>query len=106
MKAGTEQFQDYVNRLFPVGPGLSPGGRRVLSRTVTFQVTDACTLRCTYCYQGVKGSHVLPFETAKKFVDLLLQDNNPYINTRNSPGVVLEFIGGEPLLEIGLIDRI
>ena len=106
MRAGTEQFQDYVNRLFPVGPGLSPDGRRVLSRTVTFQVTDACTLRCTYCYQGVKGSHVLPFETAKKFVDLLLRDDNPYINTRNSPGVVLEFIGGEPLLEIGLIDRI
>lgn len=109
--ARAEQFQDYLNRLFPLDlsqnpGGLAPDGRRILSRTVTFQVTDACTLRCTYCYQGIKAHHVLPFETAKKFVDLLLRDDNPYVNTRNSPGIIIEFIGGEPLLEIGLIDRI
>lgn len=29
-----------------------------------------------------------------------------YINPENSPGIVLDFIGGEPFLEIGLIDQI
>ena len=37
---------------------------------------------------------------------MLLRDDNPYINTRNSPGLVIEFIGGEPLLEIDLVDKI
>lgn len=100
----TEQFQDYLARLFPPGP--SESGERKLARTVTFAVTDACSLRCTYCYQGVKSHHVMSFETAKKFTDLVLRGDNPYINPELSPGIVIEFIGGEPLLEIELIDRI
>jgi sulfatase maturation enzyme AslB (radical SAM superfamily) len=32
--------------------------------TVTFQVTDACNLACTYCYQINKGNHRMSFETA------------------------------------------
>lgn len=103
MMKRTEQFQDYIARLFPEEG--RQGEKGVLARTVTFAVTDACSLRCTYCYQGVKGNHVMSFETAKKFIGLLLQ-GNAYINKDNSPGVVIEFIGGEPLLEIELIDRI
>lgn len=106
MTRRTEQFQDRLSRLFPVEQPEITGSRRgILTRTVTFAVTDACTLRCTYCYQGVKAHHVMSFETAKKFVDLILSDNE-YINPELSPGVILEFIGGEPLLEIELIDRI
>lgn len=71
----TEQFQDYLARLFP--PGLSESGERKLARTVTFAVTDACSLRCTYCYQGVKSHHVMSFETAKKFTDLVLRGDKP-----------------------------
>jgi len=100
-----EQFQDYLSRLFP--PGAAAAGEdRPLARTVTFAVTDACSLRCSYCYQGIKGRNVMSFETAKKFTDMLLRDDNPYINTRNSPGLIIEFIGGEPFLEIELIDKI
>lgn len=107
MTRRTEQFQDRLARLFPVnqpsGGGVSKRG--VLTRTVTFAVTDACSLRCTYCYQGVKANHVMRFETARKFIDLILSDNE-YINPEISPGVIIEFIGGEPLLEIELIDQI
>lgn len=96
MTRRTEQFQDRLARLFPVnqssGGGVSKRG--VLTRTVTFAVTDACSLRCTYCYQGVKANHVMRFETAKKFIDLILSDNE-YINPELSPGVIIEFIGGE-----------
>lgn len=98
-----EQYQDMIARLFPVRQ--SADGRRQMARSVTFAVTDACTLRCTYCYQCVKADHYMDFETARKFVDLLL-DGSAYINTENSPGVIIEFIGGEPFLAIDLIDRI
>lgn len=73
---------------------------------MTFQVTDACNLACTYCYQICKGKHTMPFEVAKRFIDMLLADKNPYINTENSSGLIMEFIGGEPFLEIDLIDQI
>lgn len=101
-----EQFQDRLARLFPSPPSddpKNPHGR--LSRTVTFAVTDACSLRCTYCYQGIKSNHVMTFETAKKFADLILEGND-YINPDISEGVIIEFIGGEPFLEIDLIDQI
>jgi hypothetical protein len=46
----------------------------------------------------------MPFDTAKTFIDKLLNDEYDYINRDNAKGVILEFIGGEPLLEIDLID--
>jgi sulfatase maturation enzyme AslB (radical SAM superfamily) len=52
----------------------------------------------------------MSFETAKKFIDMLLdsetEEDNPYINIENSPGLIIEFIGGEPFLEIELMDQI
>lgn len=75
-------------------------------RDVTFQVTDDCNLCCTYCYQHNKGHHKMPFEVAKKFIDLILSDKSDYINTSNTSGLIVDFIGGEPLIEIDLIDEI
>ena len=79
------------------------------SATLTFQVTDRCNLQCSYCYQIHKGNHVMPFEVAKEFIDMLLR-NDPstrfYMDTRNVGSAILDFIGGEPLLEIELIDKI
>ena len=93
------QFQDYMAQLFKIPEGKSA------AKVVTFQVTDACSLRCTYCYQINKGTHVMDFETAKKFIEIILHDNG-YLDSNNSEGVVIEFIGGEPFLEIELIDKI
>jgi len=76
------------------------------TRVITFQVTEACNLQCTYCYQTCKSGKRMSLETAKKFVDYLLSDEGDYINTGNTKAIVLDFIGGEPLLEIDLIDRI
>ena len=106
MQKRIEQFADYYSRLFPRQNG-KPHEKQ-LARTVTFQVTDACNLRCTYCYQINKGHHVMPFSIARKFVDYLLNadESNTHINPTISPAIILEFIGGEPLLEIGLIDQI
>lgn len=71
--------------------------------SVTFIVTEDCNLRCKYCYQVHKNNKKqMSFEVAKKAVDHLL--NNPDIFDAES--VIWEFIGGEPLLELDLIDKI
>lgn len=73
---------------------------------ITIQVTEDCNLACSYCYQICKSKTRLQFETAKKFIDLLLdpdQSKNASYNSYTSNFVVLDFIGGEPLLEIDLI---
>lgn len=101
-----EQFQDQISRLYPE---LTSSDMKVLSKPVTFCVTNACQLRCTYCYEQHKGNSYMSFETAKKFIDLILSGDkgmSEYINPQNSPAVILEFIGGEPFLAIDLIDKI
>ena len=58
------------------------------------------------CYQINKSPMKMTFDIAKKFVDDLLHDKYDYINQHNSPAIILEFIGGEPLLEIDLTRQI
>ena len=51
----------------------------------------------------------MSLETAKKCVDLLFEEDakhSSYINEESTHGIILDFIGGEPLLEIKLIDQI
>jgi len=49
----------------------------------------------------------MSFETAKKFIDYVFNnrtiENSPFCD-KTVRGLTLEFIGGEPLLEINLID--
>lgn len=107
-KQHIEQFQDMIGRLYPETYN-ETDGNRILSRTVTWQVTDRCNLACTYCYQINKSVRRMRLEDGKKFVDMLLDGDeriNGYINVANSPAIVLEFIGGEPFLEVELIDQI
>ena len=99
---GTEEFTDTLGRYFG-----SPSVEK--TRTITFQITDDCNLCCSYCYQINKGHHKMPFEIAKTLIDELLHNDKlieNYVKSKNSLGVILEFIGGEPLLEIDLIDQI
>ena len=99
---GTEEFTDTLGRYF----GSPSVGK---TRTITFQITDDCNLCCSYCYQINKGHHKMPFEIAKTLIDELLYNDKlieNYVKSKNSLGVILEFIGGEPLLEIDLIDQI
>ena len=75
-------------------------------KQVTFQVTEDCCMACTYCYQHNKTNTKMTFETAKSFIDKLLNDEYENINTSNTFAVIFEFIGGEPLMEIQLIQEI
>lgn len=92
-------FHEQMSRLYPED--------KELAKSITFQVTDACNLACSYCYQINKGKRVLSLENAKKFIDLLISGDKgfkEYIG--DSKSCVLEFIGGEPFLQVDLIDEI
>lgn len=72
-------------------------------KIITLIVTQDCQLACKYCYLVGKNTYgKMSFEVAKKSIDYIL-DNNSYFNERS---VYFDFIGGEPFLEIELIDRI
>lgn len=73
------------------------------SQTVTFIVTKDCQLACRYCYLvGKNPQERMPFETAKRTIDYVLSHREDY----SEKSVIWDFIGGEPFLEIELIDRI
>lgn len=88
----------------PYTVGTAPeswGGASV--QTLGFVVTEDCNLRCKYCYITHKSTgKVLNLETAKKFIDYVLTTDDII----RQEAVILEFIGGEPLLEVELIDKI
>lgn len=73
------------------------------AKNITFIVTKDCQLACKYCYLvGKNNNERLSFDVAKKAIDYIL--DNPELFHEDS--VVWDFIGGEPFLEIDLIDRI
>lgn len=80
----------------------------MLTKNITFVVTEACNLNCSYCYECHKTNNRMTKEVAKQAVDMLFDKNkiNGYYNLDKTKAVVLEFIGGEPLIEIELMDYI
>lgn len=74
------------------------------SKNITFCVTEDCNFACKYCYMTGKNTKVkMNFETAKKAVDYILSNTDKEFDYE---GVVWDFIGGEPFLEIELVDKI
>ena len=74
-----------------------------IARTITFIVTQDCQLACKYCYLvGKNDKHRMTWNVAKKGIDYILSHEGDY----KEESVIWDFIGGEPLLEIELIDKI
>ncbi|WP_461614770.1 radical SAM peptide maturase, CXXX-repeat target family [Clostridium sp. Marseille-QA1073] len=72
-------------------------------KDITFCVTEDCNLACKYCYMtGKNQKKKMTFEIAKKSVDYILENKDFF----NEDSVVWNFIGGEPFLEIDLIDKV
>ena len=76
-----------------------------VSKSITFIVTKDCQLACKYCYLvGKNEKERMPFEVAKAAIDYVLdRENDPNFAYES---VIWDFIGGEPFLEIDLIDKI
>lgn len=78
------------------------------TKNVTFVVTENCNLDCTYCYEQHKTKNRMTKEIGKDGVDFLFDQERlaGYFTKEKSQAIILDFIGGEPLLEIELIDYI
>lgn len=75
------------------------------TKNITFIVTKDCQLACKYCYLvGKNEKERMSFEIAKKAIDYsLANEKNDLFATQS---VIFDFIGGEPFLEIDLVDKI
>ena len=68
---------------------------------ITLSITEECNLRCKYCYMVHKNTYkVMSFETGKKIIDFILSQKP------KKKASVWNFIGGEPTLEMDLIDAL
>lgn len=76
-----------------------------ISKNITFIVTKDCQLACRYCYLvGKNEKERMPWSTAKAAIDYVLdRETDPNFAYES---VIWDFIGGEPFLEIDLIDQI
>lgn len=74
-----------------------------IAKNITFIVTKDCQLACKYCYLvGKNSKERMPWEVAKRAIDYILGHEDDF----REESVVWDFIGGEPFLEIELIDKI
>lgn len=79
---------------------------------VTYNITEDCNLRCTYCYEVDKQPRDLPLEYAKRFNTILLTDPDPIGSAETEvdwlirKGVILDFIGGDALMRPKLVAAI
>ncbi len=64
---------------------------------VTLVLTHDCNLRCHYCYAGKKFRRAMSWDVARRAIDLGLSDGPPWMD--------LAFFGGEPLMELPLLQR-
>ncbi|MBQ3323471.1 MAG: radical SAM peptide maturase, CXXX-repeat target family [Muribaculaceae bacterium] len=70
---------------------------------ITFIVTKTCQLACRYCYLvGKNNNERMSLDMARKSIDYILRCKE--FNKINK--ITFDFIGGEPLLEINLINDI
>lgn len=74
-----------------------------VAKNITFIVTKDCQLACKYCYLvGKNTKERMSWEVAKQAIDYILDHEGDF----REESVVWDFIGGEPFLEIELIDKI
>lgn len=74
-----------------------------VAKSITFIVTKDCQLACKYCYLiGKNNNERMTFDVAQKAIDYILTHRNLF----NEESVIWDFIGGEPLIEVQLIDQI
>lgn len=82
---------------------------------IVFEVTDACNLKCKYCIYGEfysgfdkREDQNMTFETAKAVIDYFddLWKKSPIPSHAEKPITIFSFYGGEPLLNMRLIEEV
>ncbi len=78
---------------------------------ITINTTEDCNMRCKYCYEINKCAKSINFDKCKKFIDLILLDDN-YLSLKDgeqynfvNKGLVIDFIGGDALMNVDICDK-
>lgn len=74
-----------------------------VAKSITFIVTKDCQLACKYCYLvGKNTKERMTWDVARHAIDYILDQEADM----KEESVIWDFIGGEPFLEIDLVDKI
>lgn len=80
---------------------------------LTFEVTDACNLKCKYCGYGEfyndydeRKDRDLPFGYARQLLDYLDDFWNSNRNVSSDRNIYIGFYGGEPLLNMPFVEKV
>ena len=74
-----------------------------VAKSITFIVTKDCQLACKYCYLvGKNTKERMTWDVAKHAIDYILDQEADM----KEESVIWDFIGGEPFLEIDIVDKI
>ncbi len=73
-------------------------------KSMCLNIAHDCNLRCKYCFASTgdfgTGRKLMTFETGKHAIDFLLE------NSGDRPTLELDFFGGEPLMNFGVVKQI
>jgi uncharacterized protein len=82
-------------------------------KQLTFEVTDACNLRCKYCGYGEfyddydkRENKMISVKAAINLIDYLINYWKSNLNISSNRNVFISFYGGEPLLNFKFIQTI
>lgn len=83
------------------------------TRQVTFEIVDYCNLDCAYCTYGKfynnfdrREQNKMSGDTAKTFLNYMLDLLNSPLNESHDRPLVISFYGGEPLLNMPFIREV
>lgn len=68
-----------------------------MKKKITITITNCCNLNCSYCYEKFKTKDNMSFETAKNII------LNEFSILKNDDTLLIDFMGGEPLINFKLI---
>lgn len=77
----------------------------------TINTTEDCNLRCKYCYETCKTTRKIDIDKCYKFIDLILSTDN-FLSIEDEEdmwlydGRVFDFIGGDSLMNVDVLDKI
>lgn len=83
-------------------PAARPAGPRYAPvRALMLMLTEACNMRCSYCYQG-HAPRRMTLETARRSVEFFLSRHI----SGHERSISIVFFGGEPFLELDLMEEV
>jgi len=100
-----KKLDDYKKYIFFLGQDkqeVKPYNFNQKKRTLTLNISHACNLKCTYCFEGIefrKNSEMMDKDTAIKATSLFLEQLG------DTKGTII-FTGGEPLLNITVFKEV